>query len=632
MKDLDYSLIIKSLYQTILNRNPDSSGLQHYTSRIQNTENLHEALKDILEDMLYSNEFKNSSYNSNRATFHRDKTLIPNKNKFGKIALLGTCTTETLNDHAQEQGRDVDHYLMGSSLNDIVPEILDPNIDAIIVHLTFRHFLWDAVKSPKGDVLHVRNDLAFVENYNEYLNEIKTLVEQKINNITNGLSVNKPIFFLSFVESPSTAQGLFSKNREKSFYRLIRDVNDFIEDLLENKSNAFYLEINDLIRYYGDADILDSYKMHLSHSGLIISAKTKLLYQSIFDRLDEMLNILKGSSSIKMIITDLDNTLWKGIAAEYDQIISHELTEGWPLGYVEALLEFKRRGGLLAVSSKNEHKDTVNRFDKIWQGKITIDDFCSLKINWNRKSENIKEILAETNLLPENVLFIDDNPREIEDVSQAFPTMHMLTGEQDKWRNIILYSPQTQTLKISNESSNRTELIKAKVQRDNLEKNVDRLTFLTSLELKTSFNIIRNTKDPLFSRAFELVNKTNQFNTTGRRWSEIEIQDEIFNKNGALYTASVKDKFSDNGLVTVAIVSNDIIQQFVMSCRVFSLGIETSLLSYIMENESIFKALYHDTGKNKASASFYPNHKFKFINNSYKASEAPKNPSWIKVA
>jgi FkbH-like protein len=172
--------------------------------------------------------------------------------------------------------------------------------------------------------------------------------------------------------------------------------------------------------------------------------------------------ILRNDSPVKRIITDLDDTLWKGVLAERDDLVPAEHTEGWPLWYVEALLEFKRRGGLLAISSKNDEAPTLDRILKVWGHRLPPSAFCSIKINWEPKSRKIQAILKETNLLASNALFIDDNPRETDEVQWVLPGIRTLTGEPSAWRSVILFSPHTQVARITPESTARTGMAQAK--------------------------------------------------------------------------------------------------------------------------------------------------------------------------
>jgi FkbH-like protein len=546
-----------------------------------------------------------------------------------KIAVLGTCIAESLAT-AAKGGCVVDHYLMQSRAEDEPPDIDWSAYDAVVVHLTLRQVMWQAADDGR-DVLHTRTQSD--ENYASSLATVTEHTFDLIRKINSAVGMAVPVFFLAFAEPPATYQGVLLNNRRKSLYHFVHTLNDRMSEFLEESPGAHYIEINDLIRYMGDAVVSDAYVNHFTHAGFLGSSDA--IFDSIMTRTSHAMTILRSESPVKLIITDLDNTLWKGVLAEMDDIVPHEHTEGWPLGYVESLLEFKRRGGLLAISSKNDHDATLERFAKVWRGRLSIDDFCSVKINWDPKSKNIQEILSETNLLPTNALFIDDNPREIEEVTRVFPALRTLSGEQSAWRNVILYSPHTQVARISDESAARTELILAKRKRDELADKMDRGTYLRSLGIRVHVDSIDDSSHPKYARAAELVNKTNQFNTTGKRWSTAEF-DSLLSGSGAgrIVAMSASDKFGDNGLVAVAIVRGNVIEQVVMSCRVFGLGIETALLERVLrsiaiENGDAARAKFVTTGKNKTCASFYRDHGFTEDEGQWHAGAFPACPDWI---
>ncbi|MCK9188430.1 HAD-IIIC family phosphatase [Acidithiobacillus sp.] len=202
-----------------------------------------------------------------------------------------------------------------------------------------------------------------------------------------------------------------------------------MESILSTRQNVLYFEINDIRKYYGDAGAYDGYVGHYSHAGLFPrSQQGEWICRDILDRLEGAWAVLCGKDPVKIIITDLDNTLWRGVLAEEEEVAPWRHTEGWPIGYAGALLECKRRGLLLAISSKNDEAPTCDRFRQVWGQALRLEDFCARQINWRPKSDNIADILQATNILPEQALFIDDNPLEIEEVRRAFPQMRFLIG------------------------------------------------------------------------------------------------------------------------------------------------------------------------------------------------------------
>ena len=168
------------------------------------------------------------------------------------------------------------------------------------------------------------------------------------------------------------------------------------------------------------------------------------------------------------------------------------------------------------------------------------DDFASVKTSWNPKTESIRQILEETNILPGNVLFIDDNPVERAMVEEAFPTIRTLGQDLYYIRRVLLWAPELQVASVSEESTRRTEMTHAQVDRENARKSMSREEFIASLGVSVEKIIISSDESREFARAFELLNKTNQFNTTGKRWSHEEAV-RLFSQGGFSHAFKVKD-------------------------------------------------------------------------------------------
>jgi FkbH-like protein len=202
------------------------------------------------------------------------------------------------------------------------------------------------------------------------------------------------------------------------------------------------------------------------------------------------------------------------------------------------------------------------------------------KINWRTKVENLEEILQETNLLPGNVLFVDDNPVERASIQAAFPAVRAIGPEPLLWRRILLWSPETQVASISAESTARTAMVRAQVERETQRKQMSREEFLASLNVQLDLLEVTSTEHQRFKRALELINKSNQYNTTGIRWSEQQCQ-AAFAEDTSFFAFEVKDRFTPYGLVGVVVVRGMHVEQFVMSCRVVGMGVELAALATI---------------------------------------------------
>ena len=306
--------------------------------------------------------------------------------------------------------------------------------------------------------------------------------------------------------------------------------------------------------------------------------RTEHFIGEVWREIEAMLRTIRRIDSVKMVIVDLDDTLWRGVLAE-EPIIHKVDAEGWPLGVVEALMYLKRRGILLAIASKNDEATVARIFDELYAFRIHLSDFALKRINWLPKADNIAAMLAEANLLAQNVVFIDDNPVEREAVQRAFPAMRVLGASLYAIRRDLLWSAETQVANITSESERRGKMVEAQGAREDARKAMTRADFLATLGLGLMIFDVAD-RDANFARAFELLNKTNQFNTTGRRWREDEIAGRMAD-GLRLIAFRVGDRFTSYGLVGVLLVEAETLVQFVMSCRVIGLGIEQAAVKIV---------------------------------------------------
>jgi FkbH-like protein len=279
-------------------------------------------------------------------------------------------------------------------------------------------------------------------------------------------------------------------------------------------------------------------------------------------------------------VVDLDDTLWHGVSGDI-QDIDGMMVEGWPMGVAEALLFLKKRGILLAIASKNEEARIREIWPKIFGQRIRLDDFAAVRINWLPKAENMREILETMNLLPRNAVFIDDNPAERDAMRRAFPDMRILGRHPYYLKRILMWAPETQVPVVTEESSRRTEMIQAQFTRETQRKEMSRDDFLREAALRVTLLHVDDMDHPKFARVFELINKTNQFNTNGRRW-KFEECDAWFRSGGLMLAFEVTDRFTSYGLVGVVIYRHGEIEQWVMSCRVLGYQIEEAVMGTIV--------------------------------------------------
>ncbi len=323
--------------------------------------------------------------------------------------------------------------------------------------------------------------------------------------------------------------------------------------------------VNDRARLEPLNPVQDYYPSRIDTFASLLWREVEAMYRSI-----------QQVDSVKMVLVDLDDTLWRGVLAE----TGGTEIEGWPVGLAEALMFLRRRGVILGIVSKNSE----DRIRELWpfERLMPLDSFAVRRIDWQPKAGNIADILAEVNLLPKSVVFIDDNPVERASVQAAFPEMRVLGANPYLLRRILLWSAETQGAGLTAESARRSEMIKAQGEREKSRKAMSRGDFLASLKVEISLAAIRATSDPAYARAFELLNKTNQFNTTGQRWTPAEA--EVFlARGGVFYALTVSDIYTHYGLVGVLCVDGGEIVQFAMSCRVIGLDVEIAAVAATLQ-------------------------------------------------
>jgi FkbH-like protein len=412
---------------------------------------------------------------------------------------------------------------------------------------------------------------------------------------------------------------------------MIERLNQLLAEEVARSPNAYVVDVDQIAAGLGKAFIQDDATTILAHNNVLDEEFTDIddliewhppvtevypvrnvaFARAVWAELLAMLRTVRQIDVVKLVAVDLDGVLWRGIAAEEDD--EEDRVEGWPLGIIEALQFLKRRGVLLAIVSKNDEARIEERWDKIMRGKLHLGDFAVRRINWRPKAENLEEIIREVNVLPRSVVFIDDNPVERAAVRAAHPEVRVLEAHPYLIRRILLWSSETQTAGVTEESARRTEMVRAQVEREADSRRMSREEFLASLKVAVRLFEIAGVDDKRFPRALELINKTNQFNTTGRRWTATDCI-AAFARGARFHVFEVQDRFTRYGLVGVVVVEAGRIDQFVMSCRVLGLDVEKAVvaaLSARLQNGSDLTARLEATEANLPCRDLYDRCGFK---------------------
>ncbi len=232
-------------------------------------------------------------------------------NALPRLAIMGTCVAGTLVDVGISKGLSVEYHVWDTWTHVPFPDIEVGNLDGIIIHLTLRTILnmADGFNMADGNA---RGDVSYINLPIEELRQRAIeIITQRIEAIVKHFANKIPLFFLSFIEPPQTTRGFYHDNRSDSIYRLVRDINDEMCKLLQKLHGAYYVEVNDILSYYGSGDGGDSYHNHFTHG----STQSENFYIVILQRIVNALETLRATDPVKLIVTDLDNTLWNGVPA-----------------------------------------------------------------------------------------------------------------------------------------------------------------------------------------------------------------------------------------------------------------------------------------------------------------------------
>lgn len=318
----------------------------------------------------------------------------------------------------------------------------------------------------------------------------------------------------------------------------------------------------------------------------------------------------------KCLVLDLDNTLWGGIIGDVGQDYLAINSES-PLGdayedfqkYVKAL---KNIGIVLTLVSKNEESIAVKALSSL-NMPLHENDFVAFRINWNRKSDNIKEILAELNLFSDALVFVDDNSFEKYEVTQSLPSITTIKSEYiiDFIRHIDRNGFFEATSLVLDDQF-RTSYYQADKKRQNESQKFENYdAYLRSLNMRS---IVETFSAKNVERICQLINKTNQFNLTQKKYSIEEILEMRDDANYITMSATLDDKFGSNGLVSALVAHVDdgsaTIDNWVMSCRVFKRNLELGIFDSLVaacSKRQLRKIVgkYRKTEKNAFVAQLY---------------------------
>ncbi len=302
--------------------------------------------------------------------------------------------------------------------------------------------------------------------------------------------------------------------------------------------------------------------------------------------------IIRDPLPKKGLITDLDDTLWKGILGEVNvegiawDLEHHALKHGL---YQMLLTSLAETGILIGVASKNDPFLVEEAFRK---AKLMLprSRIFPIEVGWGPKSTSVSKVLRAWNVGAESVIFVDDNPLELAEVKAAHAEIECLRFPRDDDEAAYQFLETLRDLfgkhLVSPEDEIRLQSIEASQVIAEASQSDGRAPehFLQKIAGRLTLSFSKNTRDP---RPLELINKTNQFNLNGKRHTEVAWRDYLNDPEVFLLLASYEDKFGPLGKIAVMAGRHKgnkfLVEHWVMSCRAFSRCIEYGCLLHVFQ-------------------------------------------------
>lgn len=508
----------------------------------------------------------------------------------------------------------------GSTTNEIINTLelflLDAGIEPEFYESEYAQYEQDAV-FPSEELLSFKPDIVFVHTTNRNIRSIpevtdsKEIVDEKLKsefarfeNIWNSIrdKFHCPIIQNNFEMPFYRLMG----NKDCSDYRgrtnFISRLNQLFYDFAE-KTEGFYInDINYLSADYGLKE--------WSNPSFWNMYKYAMCFEAIPSLAFSVSNIIKSifGKNKKALALDLDNTLWGGVVGD-DGVDGIEI--GQENGVSQSYYEFqsyikqlKSLGIILTVCSKNDHENAIAGLNHP-EGVLKPDDFIVIKANWENKDRNIAETAAELNILPESIVFVDDNPAEREIVKAQ------LKGVQapimDAVENYITTIDRSGFFEVT--SFNEDDLKRNEMYKENAMRNAQQASFADYGEYLKSLDMKATIGDfiPVYiARITQLTNKSNQFNLTTKRYTQTEMEEVWHSPNYIRLYGKLIDKFGDNGVVSVVIGEKRDnvlhIDLWLMSCRVLKRDMEQAMLDTLVDR-------CRQSGISKIVGYYYPTKK-----------------------
>jgi FkbH-like protein len=544
-----------------------------------------------------------------------------------RVALLGTFTIEPLIPFLQVEsarmGYAADVYV--APLNAIQQELFSPDSGCAKhrADIVFIAALLEDVSPALAIEYSAMNGI-----------EVEQAIDRVVGDLQSALNAfrhhsSSAVVLQTFPLPAHALFGIGEAMADASQTSAIRRLNAKLIEMAKTLSGVFVLDMDRLAAEVGYESWHDSKTWYLARAPLSVRALRALaVVQTRYIR-------ALTASARKCLVLDLDNTLWGGVIGESGLAgikLGHTFPGNVYRDFQRAVLQLHQQGVILAINSKNNPGDVEEVFRSHPDMILRRDHFSAVRVNWQPKPKNMVEIADELRIGLDALVFVDDDDAECALMRQSLPQVLTLDACHDPSSRLHLLRNTTvfEKLSLTSEDRRRGELYQAQSQREEWRQSAASLDdFFAGLEMEADIRAVDTFSEP---RVADLIQKTNQFNLTTRRYSPVELASILKNPAYAAFSVRVTDRFGDNGIVGVAILERTAerarVDTLLLSCRVIGRHVETALLAFVAEwaegqGVALLEGEFIPTAKNAPAADFYDRHGFR------KASSEGAATRWV---
>lgn len=402
------------------------------------------------------------------------------------------------------------------------------------------------------------------------------------------------------------------RQRERAF-------NDALQAMRQRLPNLLVVDTALLFRLHGESSLYSFASWYAARAPY-----SRKFYVCLAALWDQALRAYRHRAK-KVLVVDLDNTLWGGVVGELGSngvLLSEEGVGRAFRDFQRQIAELKDQGVLLAIVSKNNEEDVWPVFADNGMMILRREDFVEWRINWRPKSQNLLEIAEALGLGLDTFVFVDDNPAEQAEVRHSLPPVCVpefpaKPHQIPQWFLSEVVYPHFPKLSLTDEDRCRSVQYEARKNRELVASSMSPASFIAMLDIKLAFH--RNQPSTL-DRVSQLSQRTTQFNLTGRRYSHAQLAAQIASNSLTVVCVEYEDRFGKEGIVGAAVLDRDErrIESFYLSCRVIGRSVEMGLLEACeseMERLGMqhLHASYVPSARNSVCMSMFEQHGYEVV-------------------